>query len=576
MPAVMTSTGTSCVAINGQQTGQAVSTNVIVSTQASNGTNRNNFNASTQQQMTSSTTKQLIAGHHIPSDILDDLGSRFIINVPDDERNNLIRICFQIELAHWFYLDFFCSIEEKKLVPCGIKPFATLIFQHIPFLRTHLPAMDKILEDWKQYKLSVPTYGAILMSEDLNHVLLVQSYWAKSSWGFPKGKVNEHEDPIHCATREVFEETGYDITGLIVPSEYIESVINYQYTRLYLVRNVPLQTQFMPRTRKEIKCCEWFPIDSLPTNKNDAVTKANLGRNANSFFMIMPFIKRLKKWAYDNRAGIETPKQNNTVAVSSIKKSDTKLPTVINTLTINNTVNNNNTFNINSASNSQKFFKRQRHKSMGDIDGISLNCNGVSKSSSGTKYYGIPLSNSPYFNNNNNSNVGLTNDFIANVNQYQNNTNHLYHTQNQWNNTSLNNSFNRREKNFQAKFKRQLFNSNNSNSSCPSTNSLLDKNNCLNFDITKQNNSIDAIKPIKCNLIVTDRNAKQCNRNNNNRTNRQPSGSNSISNNSINKASTGKHQPLSTSTPTQCKKSPTFDSWTNFSFTKNFIANVFC
>lgn len=77
------------------------------------------------------------------------------------------------------------------------------LFQHIPFLKVHLATIDKILESWKQYKLTVPTYGAILLSEDLTHVLLVQSYWAKSSWGFPKGKVNENEDPIHCATREV-------------------------------------------------------------------------------------------------------------------------------------------------------------------------------------------------------------------------------------------------------------------------------------------------------------------------------------------------------------------------------------
>lgn len=76
-------------------------------------------------------------------------------------------------------------------------------FQHIPFLRHHLSSIDKILEDWKNYKLSVPTYGAILISEDLNYCLLVQSYFAKSSWGFPKGKVNENEDPVHCATREV-------------------------------------------------------------------------------------------------------------------------------------------------------------------------------------------------------------------------------------------------------------------------------------------------------------------------------------------------------------------------------------
>jgi mRNA-decapping enzyme subunit 2 len=56
---------------------------------------------------------------------------------------------------------------------------------------------------WRDYKQAVPTYGAIVLDEDLSNVLLVQGYYAKSSWGFPKGKVNEEEEPIHCACREV-------------------------------------------------------------------------------------------------------------------------------------------------------------------------------------------------------------------------------------------------------------------------------------------------------------------------------------------------------------------------------------
>lgn len=65
----------------------------------------------------------------IPRDILDDLASRFIINVPVEERSDLIRICFQIELAHWFYLDFYCAAEDEKLVVCGMKYFASHIFK---------------------------------------------------------------------------------------------------------------------------------------------------------------------------------------------------------------------------------------------------------------------------------------------------------------------------------------------------------------------------------------------------------------------------------------------------------------
>ncbi|XP_058834920.1 m7GpppN-mRNA hydrolase [Topomyia yanbarensis] len=290
--------------------------------------------------------------HAIDSAILDDLGSRFIINVPIEERENLIRICFQIELAHWFYLDFYCSVQKQK---CGIKQFAFQLFQHIPFLRPHLMSVDSILDDWKQYKLTVPTYGAILLSEDLKHVLLVQSYWAKSSWGFPKGKINENEEPLNCAIREVYEETGYDIKNLIVPTEYIELVINYQYTRLYLVSGVPFSTVFAPRTRNEIKCCEWFPIELLPVTKNDNFVKNNLSLNGNSFFMILPFVKRLKKWLEKLQKNKHKTANSSPPVFASAGKQSSKYFE-------NKAGNSGNQTQANSGR------RRQRHKSMGDIE----------------------------------------------------------------------------------------------------------------------------------------------------------------------------------------------------------------
>lgn len=269
--------------------------------------------------------------------------------MPVEERSNLIRICFQVELAHWFYLDFFCATEDD-LVPCGIKQFAGHIFKHVPFLRPHVAHLDGIMEDWKKYKLSVPTYGAILVSADLNHVLLVQSFWAKSSWGFPKGKVNENEEPLHCAVREVFEETGFDTSHLISPADFFESIFNYQFTRLYVVAGVPMDAEFIPRTRNEIKSCEWFPIDLLPNNKTDTECKANLGMNANSFFMVMPFIKKLKKWVHIRREQRKT--------AHKLSKSESKA--LIN--------------------------KRQRHKSMGDIENLWQGVNPNSHTPNDTFY----------------------------------------------------------------------------------------------------------------------------------------------------------------------------------------------
>uniref|UniRef100_T1IWP2 mRNA-decapping enzyme 2 n=1 Tax=Strigamia maritima TaxID=126957 RepID=T1IWP2_STRMM len=202
----------------------------------------------------------------IPSGILDDLSSRFIINVPDEERKDLTRICFQIELAHWYYLDFYCNKVES------------------------------VLDEWKTYKMTVPTYGAILMDSSLEKVVLVQGYWAKSSWGFPKGKVNAEEEAHICAIREVLEETGFDMSKLINKDEYLEHSMNDQVIRLYIITGVPNDTKFQPKTRNEIKSVEWFSISDLPLNKKDVTSKTNLGMAPNSFFTVMPFVRPLRQW----------------------------------------------------------------------------------------------------------------------------------------------------------------------------------------------------------------------------------------------------------------------------------------
>lgn len=49
----------------------------------------------------------------IPSDILDDICFRFLVNLPEDQKRDPIRVCFQAELAHWFYVDFYCRDQNK-------------------------------------------------------------------------------------------------------------------------------------------------------------------------------------------------------------------------------------------------------------------------------------------------------------------------------------------------------------------------------------------------------------------------------------------------------------------------------
>ncbi|KAL7376057.1 hypothetical protein ABVT39_000249 [Epinephelus coioides] len=231
----------------------------------------------------------------IPSGVLDDLCSRFILHIPSEERDNAIRVCFQIELAHWFYLDF-CMQNTPGAPHCGIRDFAKAVFHHCPFLLPHGEDVQKVLEQWKEYKMGVPTYGAIILDEALENALLVQGYLAKSGWGFPKGKVNEDEAPHDCAVREVLEETGFDIKNRICKDMYIEQKITDQLVRLYIIPGVSKDTKFNPKTRKEIRNIEWFPIEKLPCHRNDMTPKSKLGLAPNRFFMAIPFIRPLREW----------------------------------------------------------------------------------------------------------------------------------------------------------------------------------------------------------------------------------------------------------------------------------------
>ena len=89
--------------------------------------------------------------------------------------------------------------------------------------------MDDILERWLEYKISIPTYGAIILNRSSSKVLLVESKvfripksWANPQksgvngcWGFPKGKINEEENISDCAVREVMEDPGLDIRFVV-------------------------------------------------------------------------------------------------------------------------------------------------------------------------------------------------------------------------------------------------------------------------------------------------------------------------------------------------------------------------
>ena len=143
-----------------------------------------------------------------------------------------------------------------------------------------------------------------MLNEAMDEVVLVKGWKKGANWSFPRGKINKDEKDLDCAVREVYEETGFDISaaGLVQEEKdmkYIEVTMREQHMRLYVFRGVPKDTHFEPRTRKEISKIEWYKLNDLPTLKKQKHQENNsegTGMSFNKFYMVAPFLSPLKKW----------------------------------------------------------------------------------------------------------------------------------------------------------------------------------------------------------------------------------------------------------------------------------------
>ncbi len=93
-------------------------------------------------------------------------------------------------------------------------------------------------------------------------VLLVQS--RGHLWGAPKGRIQENEDPLECAIREVKEETGLDVSE----SDFVSSILIHSKSLYYYI-NVDSSNNevvdIFPQTMKDNDAngIGWFQLDCL-------------------------------------------------------------------------------------------------------------------------------------------------------------------------------------------------------------------------------------------------------------------------------------------------------------------------
>ncbi|KAL2075573.1 hypothetical protein VTL71DRAFT_516 [Oculimacula yallundae] len=239
-------------------------------------------------------------------DWLDDLCARFILNLPLADLGSIERICFQVEEAQWFYEDFIRPLDPS-LPSMNLRTFSELIFAHCPILSDfsrgkHMAAFEQFM----MYKKRVPVRGAIMLNEAMDAAVLVKGWKKGANWSFPRGKINKDEDDLDCAVREVYEETGFHLSDAgHVPHDRrvkkIEVNMRDQQVHLFVFRNVPMDTPFAPRTRKEISKIDWWLLSDLPAFRKKGQEQHEPAQNASKFYMVAPFLVPLRKWVLEEK-----------------------------------------------------------------------------------------------------------------------------------------------------------------------------------------------------------------------------------------------------------------------------------
>ncbi|KAF3327271.1 mRNA-decapping enzyme subunit 2 [Carex littledalei] len=229
----------------------------------------------------------------LPSqELLDDLCSRFLLNVPKEDLESFERILFLMEQAHWFYED--NSVEQNpSLRSLSFKEFTVLMFNNCAQLRPYIRYLDDIHREFTDYKFSIPVSGAIILDDTNERCLLVKGWKAGSCWSFPRGKRGKDEEDDHVAIREVEEETGFDLRGLLKVGDHLETHLGTQRLRLFIIPSVRANTAFAPQTKKEISEIAWHRLDELVPACDEMITRSV---NGLKLYMVAPFLKPLQTW----------------------------------------------------------------------------------------------------------------------------------------------------------------------------------------------------------------------------------------------------------------------------------------
>lgn len=224
--------------------------------------------------------------------------------ISDMNNIDIIKLMMNMEQAFWYYVDFY-SDKDATLPKYNFKSFTLqmlrywMVINPSVMIYTRGFELNKLIKKHKDYRKSVPSYGAILLNPEMTKCVIVKS-WNKNVWNFPKGKINNYqsdsdscescENEIECAIREIKEELSFDISNQINQNLYLENIFKGKLSKLFIIPNVSLTTHFKTQTRKEIDEIKWMLIDNIPY-ENQKPNKTN-----RHLWPLTKFERSLRNW----------------------------------------------------------------------------------------------------------------------------------------------------------------------------------------------------------------------------------------------------------------------------------------
>ncbi len=132
--------------------------------------------------------------------------------------------------------------------------------------------VNEVLEQIKNEFTLVPASGGIVYNGD--KILFI---YRRGKWDLPKGKLDEGEDIVDCALREVSEETG--LTKLVYQEFLCTSYHTYREGQKHILKESHWHLltgddaeSLTPQTDEDIEKCEWVPVNNLAPYLENAPT----------------------------------------------------------------------------------------------------------------------------------------------------------------------------------------------------------------------------------------------------------------------------------------------------------------